>query len=194
MDYSSAHGAPSGRLATSSSDSPRQRRSWVVEAPEVLPVVGGPRPAVEVTAERYSFHLPRANTRTVLTRPEAQSSRRIAEMAIQLIGRELVECILAFFLDPSRRVIGFSEIARGTLNCTRLVGRDVLQPALLVGADAVVLCHNHPCGDASPSPADDDITVTLRAACDAVGITLLDHLVVTWRGWTGVRTRPFRRR
>jgi DNA repair protein RadC len=117
----------------------------------------------------------------------------MAEMAIQLIGRELVECILAFFLDSSRRVIGFSEIARGTLNCARLVGRDVLQSALLVGADAVVLCHNHPCGDPSPSPADEDITVTLRAACDAVGIVLLEHLVVTGERWAVVRTPAHRR-
>jgi DNA repair protein RadC len=166
---------------------------WLVQAPEVLPVDGGPSPAVAVTAERYSFHLPTVNTRAVLTRPDAQSSRRMAEMAIQLIGRELVECILVFFLDPRRRVIGFAEIARGTLNCARMVGRDVLRPALLVGADAVVLCHNHPCGDPSPSPADEDITVSLRAACDAVGITLLDHLVVTAKSWAAVEPRQYDR-
>jgi DNA repair protein RadC len=59
--------------------------------------------------------------------------------------------------------------------------------ALHVGCGALVLAHNHPSQDPSPSRADRQVTVALRDACGIVGITLLDHIIVTDRDYWSFR-------
>lgn len=96
-----------------------------------------------------------------------------------LIGDDASECIVAVLIDTRHRIIGYHEVARGTVNACRLSPRDVLIPALLANAAALILAHNHPSGDPTPSLADRHITTQLQSACRTVGIKLLDHVIVT---------------
>lgn len=93
--------------------------------------------------------------------------------------RERVDVVL---LDARHRPITMETVAVGSLNSARLAPRDVLGPALRHDAVALVLAHNHPSGEATPSRADRLVTQTLREAGRLVGIELLDHLIVTVRG------------
>jgi DNA repair protein RadC len=92
------------------------------------------------------------------------------------------EEVVVVMLDARHRPLGVETVAVGTVNASRLQPRDVFAPALRTGAVAVIIGHNHPSGDASPSRADRTVTTALRAAGDLLGIALLDHLVVTARG------------
>ena len=74
------------------------------------------------------------------------------------------------------------RIAQGGLHGCALLTRDVLAPALRDGASAIVLVHNHPSGDPTPSPEDIAMTRAVRAAAEIVGIPLLDHVVVARSG------------
>jgi DNA repair protein RadC len=107
------------------------------------------------------------------------SSVTAAMVARAAIGDEITECVLAIFLDARNRVTGYIEVARGTLNAARMSPRDVLLPALLANAQSVVLAHNHPSGDATPSRADREVTTALRDAARIVGVRFTDHLIVT---------------
>ena len=82
-------------------------------------------------------------------------------------------------LDGRHRAIAHSIVSIGTATATLVHPREVFQPAVLLGAVAVLLLHNHPSGDPSPSTEDRDITRRLAEAGRLLGITVLDHVVWT---------------
>ncbi|HEX4475522.1 MAG TPA: DNA repair protein RadC [Polyangiaceae bacterium] len=90
-------------------------------------------------------------------------------------------------LDGRNGLRSVRRIAQGGLHGCALMPRDVLRPAVREGASAIILLHNHPSGDPSPSPDDLRMTVALRAACEIVGIALLDHVIVARDGATSLR-------
>jgi DNA repair protein RadC len=90
-------------------------------------------------------------------------------------------------LDGRNGLLGTTRIAQGGLHGCALTPRDVLRPALREGGSAIVVIHNHPSGDPSPSPDDIQMTSALALACEVVGIELLDHVVVARGGATSVR-------
>ncbi len=135
--------------------------------------------AIRVTARCLSFHVVRDEQPDYPIAEHVVSAASAAEIARHVIGDSITEILLAMFLDARQRIIGFAEIARGTLNVTRFTPRDVLVPALRVNAHSIVLAHNHPTGDPSPSRADHDVTATLREAAQLIGVRLADHLIVT---------------
>jgi DNA repair protein RadC len=102
-----------------------------------------------------------------------------ADVARAVIGDEITECVIAIFLDARNRVSGYTEIVRGTLNAARLTPRDLFVPALHANAVGVIIAHNHPSGDATPSRADRTVTGVLREAGNLIGVVLTDHLIVT---------------
>jgi DNA repair protein RadC len=79
------------------------------------------------------------------------------------------------------------RIAQGGLHGCALTPRDILRPALRDGASAIILLHNHPSGDPSPSPEDLRMTRAVAMACEVVGLELLDHVVVARGGATSLR-------
>lgn len=109
---------------------------------------------------------------------------RILEPAsvYRLLGREMEslrqEQFRIILLDSQHRLIRVILISQGSLNAAVVHPREVLRPAILAAAHALVLVHNHPSGD--PEPSEDDIRLTLRIseACGLLGIELLDHIVL----------------
>ena len=92
------------------------------------------------------------------------------------------EHIVAFFLDTQQRLIERRIISVGTLHTSLLHPREVFEPALQLSAAGVVLAHNHPSGNLDPS--DEDIAITKRVADagDLLGITLVNHIIVSTGG------------
>lgn len=89
------------------------------------------------------------------------------------------EVFAVVFLDSQNRVIETVELFRGSLNQTSVYPREVVIEALSRQAAAVILCHNHPSGVATPSRADEVLTQTLKSALALVDIRVLDHFIVT---------------
>ena len=90
----------------------------------------------------------------------------------------VVETAMMLALDTKNKVIGIFEISRGSLNASIIHPRDVFQRAILVNAASVILVHNHPSGDPTPSPEDVALTKKLVEAGRIMDITVLDHVVV----------------
>lgn len=89
--------------------------------------------------------------------------------------REHFGCL---FLDNQHRVIEWTVLFSGTLNAAAVYPREVVRTALIKGAAAVILAHNHPSGIAEPSMADQQITDRLVKALALVDIRVLDHLII----------------
>lgn len=103
----------------------------------------------------------------------------------RLIGLEHEE-VWMLALDARNALRSCRRIGQGGQQSCVLTARDVLRPALRDGASAIILVHNHPSGDPTPSGADIEMTAQLDVACAAIGLTLLDHVVVSLDGATSL--------
>ena len=83
-----------------------------------------------------------------------------------------------FYLDRKNVLIADEEQARGTVDHVPVYPREVIKRALQLNASALILIHNHPSGD--PTPSQDDIAMTnrIKAACEPMNITLHDHIII----------------
>ncbi len=88
------------------------------------------------------------------------------------------EVFAVLFLDAQHRLLMLEELFRGTLTQTSVYPREVVLRALHHRCAAVVLAHNHPSGSVQPSPADEALTRTLKAALALVDVRVLDHVIV----------------
>lgn len=88
------------------------------------------------------------------------------------------EVFVAVFLTAQNRVIGVEELFRGTLTQTSVYPREIVKRALAHNAASVILAHNHPSGEASPSAADRSLTKALAEALALIDVRVLDHFIV----------------
>ena len=102
------------------------------------------------------------------------------------------EHLLVFDLNVRHRVLQRRTVHIGTLTGLECHPREVFKPAIIASAAAIVLAHNHPSNDASPSRADIDLTHRLREAGDLLGIPLLDHVIVCAEGYVSLAERNWR--
>ncbi|MFC0407305.1 RadC family protein [Roseomonas elaeocarpi] len=94
------------------------------------------------------------------------------------LARERVEQFRVLFLDVADRLVADEAQARGTVNHTPVYPREVARRALELDAAGVILVHNHPSGDPTPSREDLGMTAQVREALDALGLRLIDHVIV----------------
>jgi DNA repair protein RadC len=114
----------------------------------------------------------------VTDRSVISSWQQLVDYCTSRIGFALAEEFHLLFLDAKNALIADEQQQRGTVNHTPVYPREVVKRALELGASAVIMVHNHPSGDVTPSKADIDMTRAVRDAVKAVGITLHDHLVI----------------
>lgn len=89
-----------------------------------------------------------------------------------------IEEFHVLFLDKQNRILADEVMGRGTVDHTPVYSREVLKRALALNATALIIAHNHPSGDPSPSKADIDMTYKLRDLAKQFNIALHDHLIV----------------
>ena len=94
------------------------------------------------------------------------------------IHEEPDEYMYMICLNTKNRVIGVFEISHGNVNSSIVGTREVFQKALLANAVSIILMHNHPSGDPSPSKQDIEITRRLSEAGKLIGIEVLDHIII----------------
>ena len=88
------------------------------------------------------------------------------------------EVVVALILSTKNEVIGINTVSVGTLDSALVHPREVFKPAILLNAASVLIAHNHPSGDATPSAEDRRISERLADAGKVLGIELCDHLVI----------------
>jgi DNA repair protein RadC len=103
------------------------------------------------------------------------------------MGHDKVEQFHLLFLDRKNRLIADEAQQRGTVDHTPVYPREVVKRALELGASALILVHNHPSGDPTPSSADIAMTREVREAAETLGISVHDHLVIAKSGHASFR-------
>jgi DNA repair protein RadC len=93
------------------------------------------------------------------------------------------EQFLVVTVNSARKPISVVIVSIGTANKTQVHPRDVLYPAIRDNAVAIIVAHNHPSGMARPSTDDEELTGLLFDSCCIMGIQLLDHLIITKKGY-----------
>lgn len=88
------------------------------------------------------------------------------------------EHFMVVALDAKHSVIGINTVSIGSLTLSIVHPREVFKPLILMNASAVLLAHNHPSGDSTPSQEDRALTQRLKEGGDLLGIAVLDHLVL----------------
>ena len=99
-------------------------------------------------------------------------------MALLHFANFEIEVFAVMFFNANHGLIAFDDMAHGTLTQTSVYPREIVRAALRHNASAVILAHNHPSGDTSPSNADRALTRALMAALAAIDVQVLDHLVI----------------
>jgi DNA repair protein RadC len=110
--------------------------------------------------------------------PVFNGSERVREFLQIRLGGLDYEVFAVLFLSTRLRLIEYVELFRGTVDGAAVHSREVVKEALARNAAAVILAHNHPSGDPSPSETDREITSRLEEALSLVDIRVLDHLVI----------------
>lgn len=104
------------------------------------------------------------------------------------MGREPVEQFRVFFLDRKNALILDEAQQRGTVDQTAVYPREVVKRALELNASAIIMVHNHPSGDTTPSRGDIEMTHLVKEACERIGIALHDHVIISARSEASFRT------
>jgi DNA repair protein RadC len=123
----------------------------------------------------------------VIDRPILNNWDRLLDYLNAEVARERVEQFRVLFLDNRNRLLADEAQQRGTVNHTPVYPREVAKRALELHATALILVHNHPSGD--PTPSRDDIAMThqVKAAAETLSIVLHDHIVVGNGQWLSFR-------
>jgi DNA repair protein RadC len=113
----------------------------------------------------------------------ARTARQItgpndAHALLRYLADEPQEVFVVLLLNAKNKCVGIHEVHRGTLAHVEVHPADVLRAALVAAARSIIVAHNHPSGEATPSPDDKALTDRLKRACDLLGIPLQDHLII----------------
>ena len=147
--------------------------------PEALAEVPGVGETVIAALKLVAGAAVRLTRGRVADRPVLQAWDDLMDYCLAAQARAEVEEFRLLFLDTKRHLIADEAIQRGTINHTPVYPREVVKRALELKANAVIMVHNHPSGDPTPSSADIEATRQVKEGLRTVDITLQDHIVVS---------------
>jgi DNA repair protein RadC len=114
----------------------------------------------------------------VIDRPVLSSWQKVLDYCRARLAHEPTERFHLLFLDRKNVLIADEQQQQGTVDHTPVYPREVVKRALELGASAIILVHNHPSGDPTPSKADIAMTREIAKAAETLGLTVHDHIVI----------------
>ncbi|MGD8244611.1 MAG: DNA repair protein RadC [Anaerolineae bacterium] len=131
--------------------------------------------------------------RMLLATPEDRYVVRSPSDVAQLLMAEMAhleqEHFRVLYLDTRHRLLGSETVYVGSLNASHIRVAEVFRDAIKRNCAAIIVAHNHPSGDPSPSPEDVEVTRQLLAAGNLLSIELLDHLIIGQQRFVSLRER-----
>jgi DNA repair protein RadC len=143
--------------------------------------------AIEIKAalelgRRLALSVPDA--RPVVRRPE--EAAQLLMLGMGLLEQEEVHTLL---LDTRNRVIGKPMVYRGSLNAVSMRIGEIFRDAVRSNCAAIIVAHNHPSGDPTPSAEDVAVTRALAQAGKLLSVELLDHIIIVHNGFVSLKER-----
>lgn len=150
------------------SDVVREAATFTIEVPQYVPV--------------YTVTLRRSDVASLQGRTTIRCPGDAATLIWDRLQDADREHLLVLLLDTKNRVIGINTVSIGILDSSLVHPREVYKPAIITNAAAIILAHNHPSGDPSPSCEDQQVTKRIKEAGDILGIEVPDHVAVGEQG------------
>ncbi|MDO5657186.1 MAG: DNA repair protein RadC [Paracoccus sp. (in: a-proteobacteria)] len=147
-------------------------------SPARLEQIEGVGPAVICELKIIEAAAQRLSRARVMQRPVLSSWDALLDYCHTVMSHQETEAFRVLYLDRKNVLIADEEQARGTVDHVPVYPREILRRALELNASALILVHNHPSGDPTPSQADIAMTSQIQSACHALGIALHDHLII----------------
>jgi DNA repair protein RadC len=155
--------------------------------PERLMEVKGCGPAVATELKLIQAAALRLARGAVVNRPALTSWNAIIEYCRSAMAFDQIESFRLLFMDKKNQLIADEVQQTGTVDHTPVYAREVIKRALELSATALIMVHNHPSGDPTPSMADIDMTKRIIAAGDKLGILVQDHIIIARNGHVSFR-------
>lgn len=150
----------------------------VSATPKELEAVKGVGGAVITELKLIEAAAQRLSRGRVLNMPVITSWNALLDYCHTAMSHLPTEQFRVLFLDRKNRLVADEMQARGTVDHVPVYPREIVKRALELHASALILVHNHPSGDPTPSEADISMTAQVSNACGALGLTLHDHLII----------------
>lgn len=130
----------------------------------------------------------RPDIETIIRSPEDAANVGTNFMRIQ---EETEEYMYMICMNTKNRIIGVFEVSHGNVNSSIVGTREIFQKALLANAVSIILMHNHPSGDPTPSREDVEVTKKLVEAGKILGVQVLDHLIIGDRSYSSLKEKRY---
>ena len=114
----------------------------------------------------------------VLNKPFVQCAKDVVDYLFHYLSLKSRESFMVVFLDTANQIIDIKEMFSGTLDRAPIYPREIVKAAIEIGAKGVILVHNHPSGQATPSQQDIKATKRTMIGASALGLDVLDHIVI----------------
>ena len=134
-----------------------------------------------ISISKYKIQLVKEDENNYLENSEALTYPSMVASALNEIfnlENQTDEHFVMLCLNTKNRIIGAFEVCVGTIDASLINIRGIMQRALLCNASRIMVAHNHPSGDSSPSREDKKSTMKIKDACNLMGISLLDHIII----------------
>jgi DNA repair protein RadC len=156
-------------------------------SPEELMTVSGIKETACAALKVVQTAAVRLSKAQVMDKPVIGGWDRLIDYCRTTMGHDKVESFRVLFLDRKNRLIADEAQQRGTVDHTPVYPREIMKRALELGASAVILVHNHPSGDVTPSKDDIAMTRHVKEGGEKLGIALFDHVIVSKSGETSFK-------
>lgn len=150
----------------------------IAASPARLTLVKGVGPAVVLELKLVEAAAQRMMRARVIQKPVLSSWDALLDYCHTAMAHRETEQFRVLFLDRKNVLIADEEQAKGTVDHVPVYPREIVKRALELNASALILVHNHPSGDPTPSDADLSMTHQVQDACQALGLVLHDHLII----------------
>ncbi|MEK4701973.1 DNA repair protein RadC [Solibacillus sp. FSL R7-0668] len=144
---------------------------------------------VKIKAERRK--LPKKYLSENLTDYIVRSPQDFADIAMKFIGDEDREIFLVACLSTKNQIQSLHRCHIGSLNASIVTPREVFKTAFLQNAASIIVGHNHPSGNCTPSPEDIEVTQRLKDAGELLGVELLDHLIINENDFLSLKEKGY---
>jgi DNA repair protein RadC len=160
----------------------------VISAPaNLLMEVKGVGPGIVTELKLIRAAALRLTKGEVINRPVLSTWNAIIDYCRAAMAFQEIETFRLLFLDKKNQLIADEQQQQGTVDHTPVYAREVVKRALELSASAIILVHNHPSGDPTPSLADIDMTKRIIQAADKLNILIHDHIIIGRKGHVSFR-------
>jgi DNA repair protein RadC len=127
----------------------------------------------------------------VLDQPILGSWKSVLDYCHSVMAHDQNEQFRLLFLDGKNALIADEIQSRGTVNHAPVYIREVVKRTLTLGASSIIMAHNHPTGDPTPSRDDIEMTRAVKLALDQVGVQVHDHIIIGRKGHASLRSMGY---